>query len=150
MQSRAWMVMRSLSARIFFGYFLVLGVVAYAALSYFSNAIKPAVRQTMEETMVEEAGLLAELIEARIAPGEVVPRDLDDTFHELAGRDLLAVINGVDKARFSQRIYVTDAKGFVRFDSTGQDLGADYSRWNNVKLALAGKYGARSTHNPDP
>ena len=74
MRSRAWMLVRSLSARIFFGYFLVLGVVAYAALNYFSNAIKPAVRQTMEETMVEEVGLLAEVIQAQLGPDEVVPQ----------------------------------------------------------------------------
>jgi len=47
MRSRPWSLLGSLSARIFFGYFLVLGVVAYAALNYFLNAIKPAVRQTM-------------------------------------------------------------------------------------------------------
>jgi len=150
MRSRTWRVVRSLSARIFLGYFLVLGVVAYASLSYFSNAIKPAVRQTMEEAMVDEAGLLAVLIEARIGTGEVVPRELEGAFRELSRRDLLALINGVAKHRWDQRVYITDARGFVRFDSTAADLGADYSRWNNVKLALEGKYGARSTHYPAP
>ncbi|HWO13139.1 MAG TPA: two-component system sensor histidine kinase CreC, partial [Polyangiaceae bacterium] len=31
-------------------------------------------------------------------------------------------------------------------DSTGQDVGRDYSRWNDVYLTLRGHYGARTTH----
>ena len=42
---------------------------------------------------------------------------------------------------FDFRAYVTEA----RFDSSGEALGADYSRWNDVYLTLQGKYGARST-----
>jgi two-component system, OmpR family, sensor histidine kinase CreC len=150
MRNRAVAVVQSLSVRIFLGYFLVLGVAGYAALNYFSSAIKPAVRQTMEETMVEEVNLLAELVQANLGPGETIPEAFGPVFRDLSKRDLLAVINGVDKRRFNQRVYVTDAHGIVRFDSTSTDLGADYTRWNNVKLAMAGKYGARSTHSPGP
>src|SRR5678816_2681829 len=42
-------------------------------------------------------------------------------------------------------IYVTDARGIVVFDSSGRDVGKDYSRWNDVYLTLRGRYGARST-----
>lgn len=34
-------------------------------------------------------------------------------------------------------------------DSSGQDVGKDYSRWNDVYLTLRGQYGARSTRS-DP
>ena len=49
----------------------------------------------------------------------------------------------------SYRIYVTDARGLVVFDSAGRDVGKDYSRWNDVYLTLRGRYGARSTRS-DP
>jgi len=44
---------------------------------------------------------------------------------------------------------VTDAAGTVVFDSSGRDLGRDFSRWNDVYLTLRGRYGARSTRS-DP
>src|SRR3546814_3758435 len=37
----------------------------------------------------------------------------------------------------------------VVFDSSGRDVGRDYSRWNDVYLTLRGEYGARSTRS-DP
>jgi two-component system sensor histidine kinase CreC len=40
---------------------------------------------------------------------------------------------------------VTDAKGTVLLDSTGEAVGQDYSKWNDVYLTLRGEYGARST-----
>jgi hypothetical protein len=56
---------------------------------------------------------------------------------------------GLAKNQVSHRIYVTDAKGIVLLDSSGQALGKDYSRWNDVYLTLRGQYGARSTRS-DP
>ncbi|MBL8995281.1 MAG: two-component system sensor histidine kinase CreC, partial [Spirochaetia bacterium] len=37
----------------------------------------------------------------------------------------------------------------VVFDSSGSNLGADYSHWNNIHLTLQGKYGARASRS-DP
>ena len=60
----------------------------------------------------------------------------------LADRDPGAEIWGFPKRRIGTRVYVTDASGIVVFDSTGADLGQDYSRWNDVYLTLRGRYGA--------
>ncbi len=35
--------------------------------------------------------------------------------------------------------------GIVLLDSTGRDVGKDYSRWNDVACTLRGQYGARTT-----
>jgi two-component system sensor histidine kinase CreC len=43
------------------------------------------------------------------------------------------------------RATVVDGQGHVLFDSRGRSLGADFSRWRDVRLALEGKYGARTT-----
>jgi len=56
-----------------------------------------------------------------------------------------AQIWGLAKNQVSHRIYVTDAHGIVLLDSSGEALGKDYSRWNDVYLTLRGQYGARST-----
>ncbi|HEV8695994.1 MAG TPA: two-component system sensor histidine kinase CreC, partial [Lysobacter sp.] len=63
----------------------------------------------------------------------------------LRGRKVDASIWGLRKHAMSYRIYVTDDRGIVVFDSDGRDIGKDYSRWNDVYLTLRGGYGARST-----
>jgi two-component system, OmpR family, sensor histidine kinase CreC len=134
----------SLGARIFLAYFLVLSVPAYAALRYFTDAIKPAARQTTEEMEVEEANLLAAILEVQEQTAWKA------AFERFYARDFDATISGVEKNHGNQRVYVTNASGIVTFDSKGVDLGQDYGRWNNVRLTLAGKYGARSTHMGGP
>ena len=63
----------------------------------------------------------------------------------LVQRDVRAQIWNFRKQSFDYRIYVTDARGIVVYDSARQAVGKDYSRWNDVYLTLRGKYGARST-----
>ena len=40
---------------------------------------------------------------------------------------------------------MTNDKGIVLYDSTGQDVGKDYSKWRDVALSLRGEYGARTS-----
>jgi two-component system sensor histidine kinase CreC len=42
-------------------------------------------------------------------------------------------------------VYVTDRDGIVLFDSRGRDVGRSYLDWRDVRLTLAGAYGARTT-----
>ena len=44
------------------------------------------------------------------------------------------------------RVYVTDRKGRVVFDSQGRRWAQDFSRWRDVALTLEGQYGARTTN----
>ena len=45
----------------------------------------------------------------------------------------------------SIRIYITDDKGIVIYDSDRKQIGKDFSQWRDVKLTLEGKYGARAS-----
>lgn len=141
--------LRAFAIRVFIGYFLVLGGAAYFALDYFSEAVKPAVRQTIEELLVEEAHLLATVLEADAAPGGLVSERFRATWSGLEARPVDATIYGVRKTSVAQRVYVTDAAARVVFDSSGRDEGADYSRWNDVTRTLRGEYGARTTKSPE-
>ncbi|RYG75268.1 two-component system sensor histidine kinase CreC, partial [bacterium] len=107
--------------------------------------IKPAVRQSTEETLVDTANLLAELIAPSMRDGTLQQGDLARLLSAFDRREPHARIWGLDKARVNHRIYVTDASGRVLLDSTGRAVGEDYSRWNDVHLTLRGQYGARST-----
>ena len=44
---------------------------------------------------------------------------------------------------------MVDAQGIVLFDSLGRHEGKDFSQWRDVKLALAGHYGARTSPDLD-
>jgi two-component system sensor histidine kinase CreC len=111
----------------------------------FVDEVKPGVRQAMEASLVDTANALAVLAAPDFEAGRIDDGNFARAVDALRGRPLDADISGVRKNTFDYRIYVTDAKGIVVYDSSGQDVGADYSRWNDVYLTLRGQYGARST-----
>ncbi|GAB2611019.1 two-component system sensor histidine kinase CreC [Novilysobacter erysipheiresistens] len=135
--------------RIFLGYFLIVALAALLLAQVFVAQVKPGVRQAMEDTLVDTANVLAELATDDLVAGRIATGAFARRVREVAGRDFGAEIWGFDKRGASYRVYVTDARGIVVFDSSGQALGADYSRWNDVYLTLRGRYGARSTRS-DP
>jgi two-component system sensor histidine kinase CreC len=114
--------------------------------------IDPRYRESAEESLVETAHLMAAQIEQRWAERAVSPAEpvidvavLEPLFRDLYARELDAEIFGFRKTRFELRMTVVDAQGVVLFDSLGRAVGADHSQWRDVKRALEGRYGARTT-----
>lgn len=93
--------------------------------------------------------MLAEILRDDVKAGTLAQSRLPQLLESYGQRRPGAEIWGLAKNQVSHRIYVTDAKGTVLLDSSGNDLGKDYSRWNDVYLTLQGQYGARSTRS-DP
>lgn len=136
--------------RIFLGYFLIVALAAFLLMRVFVVEVKPGVRQSMEDTLVDTANVLAELATTDFIQGRINDGEFARRVRALRGRDFGATIWGFGKRGSTYRIYVTDARGIVVFDSNsvdgkGGDIGKDYSRWNDVYLTLRGRYGARST-----
>jgi two-component system sensor histidine kinase CreC len=135
---------------------ILLGIVlVYAAGSAFLlyrvlADLDPRYRESAEESMVETAYLMATLVEQEVRDGAIATERLRPLFDALYAKRFDARIYGVAKQKVELRVYVTDARGRVLFDSTGRAAGADFSRWNDVVLALRGQYGARSTEGEDP
>jgi len=135
--------------RILLGYFLIVALAALLLGQVFLREVKPGVRQAMEDTLVDTANVLAELATDDFLAGRMDDGAFATRVRALAGRDIGAGIWGFEKREASYRVTVTDDRGIVVFDSAGLDVGADYSRWNDVHLTLRGRYGARSTRS-DP
>ena len=136
--------------RILLGYFLIVALAAILLGRVFVQEVKPGVRQAMEDTLVDTANLLAGQARDDLLAGQIASGRFAASVRALADRDPGAEIWGFGKRRIGTRIYVTDAHGIVVFDSSGRDVGKDYSRWNDVYLTLRGRYGARSTRaDPD-
>ncbi len=134
--------------RIFVGIVLVYALGVGALMWRLLADIDPRYRESAEESLVETAHLMASLLEARSAGG------LDTTWMEPLFRDLYARrfeanIFGIKKESVELRATVVDANGIVLFDSLGRHEGKDFSQWRDVKRALAGQYGARTSPDLD-
>lgn len=139
-----------LGQRLLVFYFLILGLVGWFVLDLVFGQAKPLVRQSAEETLVDAANLLAEIVAEDTNNGEIViTPSLRQALNRYAGRTPDANIWGLKKDRIHTHIYITGPTGTVLFDSKGQDEGQDFSRWNDVHLTLQGRYGARTTRS-DP
>ena len=139
-----------LGVRIFLVYFLFVGLAGWFVLDLVFGQAKPLVRQSAEETLVDAANLLAEIVAEDARNGEIViTPSLRQALNRYAGRTPDADIWGLKKDRIHTHIYITGPTGTVLFDSKGQDEGEDFSRWNDVHLTLQGRYGARTTRS-DP
>jgi two-component system, OmpR family, sensor histidine kinase CreC len=139
----------SLWARLFLFYAAFVALAGWFVVRRVIDEVKPAVRQSTEETLVNTANLIAELARDDLRAGRVAEGHLPELLSRYAQRRVSANIWGLPKTRIEERIYVVDRRGIVVFDSTGRDVGTDYSRWNDVYLTLRGQYGARSTRD-DP
>jgi two-component system sensor histidine kinase CreC len=121
--------------RIFFGFFVIVGLAAVLTLRVFVQEVKPGVREAMEDTLVDTANVLAELAADDMKQGRIADGDFARHLASLPDRPLEAGIWGLTKRAQGYRIYITDARGIVRFDSAGTATNADYSRWNDVYAA---------------
>ncbi|NOI60193.1 two-component system sensor histidine kinase CreC [Vibrio coralliilyticus] len=139
-----------LGLRLFFLYFVLVGMTAYTVSTTVIQELKPTVRQTTEETLVDMASLLAVLAEEDVANGQISESRFSKLLTAYGLREPEARIWEIGKKAINHRIYITDKDGIVIADSWQQDVGEDYSRWNDVYLTLRGQYGARSTaEDPD-
>jgi two-component system, OmpR family, sensor histidine kinase CreC len=127
------------SFRILLGYFLIVGIAGAFVLKIVVDEIKPSVRETIEEVMVDTANLLAELASADLQKSSFTES------HFAAAVDAYSKLWHFEKETLDFDVSITDAMGIVVFDSTGKGLGKDYSKWRNIALTLKGKYGARSS-----
>ncbi len=131
--------------RIFIGILLAyafgVGLLMYRQL----EDIDPRYRESAEENLVETAQLMATLLEGSSRDGTLQVDALGPVFQALYARRFKADIYGFEKTRVELRMTVVDRGGTVVFDSTNRSLGADHSLWRDIRRALQGEYGARTT-----
>lgn len=135
----------NVSIRLFFGYFLVVGLAAWFVLNIFTHETEPGIRQATEETLVDSAHVLAEIAAPELAAKRIERGPFADAVRAAIRRSPQADISGVHKESIDFRIYVTDAQGIVVYDSKNAALGEDFSQWRDIARVMRGEYGARST-----
>ena len=147
----------SYSLRAFAIYFVILGTLIWFTLDNAIERLNDGMRQSAESVIVDIAHILAAFIEDEAASGNkttapnkdqlVINSDqLQRVFTGVKARVLDAQIYQVSKTQVDSEVTITDQNGIVIYDSTGKNLGKDYSRWRDVKLTLEGEYGARTSY----
>lgn len=131
--------------RIFLGILLAYVIGVGLLMVRQLEDIDPRYRESAEENLVETAQLMATLIEGVSRDGTLQVDALGPLFQALYARRFKADIYGFEKTRVEMRLAVVDRGGTVVFDSTNRSLGADHSLWRDIRRALQGEYGARTT-----
>jgi len=137
----------AIRTRIFLVYLLLVGGGAWYLVGWAMNTVRPRYLESMEESLVDAANLFASAVEADAVTDDVIKPDaLRRLFDPAYRRTLHAQIYSLLKTDVDLRIYVTDTTGRVIYDSDhGANEGKDYSQWRDVRLTLAGEYGARGS-----
>lgn len=132
-------------SRIFLALLLIYAVGMAFVLYRVVSDLDPRYRESAEESLVETSQILATLVEQDVRDGAIDTARLDALFKSTYARKFDVQIFSVNKTRVELRAYVTDRQGWVIYDSTGLTTGQDFSQWRDVRLALRGEYGARTT-----
>lgn len=135
----------SFNFRVFLSYFLILGIAIYLLLNAFMSELKPGVRQSTEDALVDMSNVLAELVAEDFNSGRILDENFAKSMERFLQRAYRAQISFIDKKQSHIRVYITDKTGLVVYDSENIAVGENYSQWNDVYLTLRGQYGARST-----
>lgn len=134
------------SSKIFISIILVLGLGFWGYGYWLMKEIRSQYAQSMEDSLVDFSNVLASYLSAQSENGKLYFRDFGEAFRNFRKLEFNAKIHGVVKDSSPIHAYVTDDKGIVVFDSRNpENVGQDYSSWNDVYLTLRGEYGARST-----
>jgi two-component system sensor histidine kinase CreC len=132
--------------RIFLVFVVVVAGGFYFLVQWLGDDLRPRYLESLEEPLVDVAHVLAELLAPEFAVAQPDTARLREVFERVYERRFSAQIYALEKQHVDMRVYVTDARGIVLFDSDPRrDEGRDYSRWNDVLLTLRGRYGARSS-----
>ncbi|MFO1526463.1 MAG: two-component system sensor histidine kinase CreC [Turneriella sp.] len=135
---------------------LLLSLFITAALAFWlvgrelRDDVKFRYFQILEDGLNETAALLATQVEqSSRGKATLSTALLRDIVAATLSRRVEAEIFGIRKSAVSLRVYVTDARGIVIYDSAGIAEGKDYSKWNDVYRTLHGSYGARSSRDDE-
>jgi len=135
-----------LAVRILIAFFLITSLGFYYLTHDVLTNIRVRYLEGVEESLVDGARIMAAMASHDMETGAFAPDKLQAMFARAYSREFASKIYHLDKTSVDMRVYITDNRGLLLFDSLDQDpKGTDYSQWRDVSLTLDGKYGARSS-----
>jgi len=140
--------MHRLSVKLFFAFCVVIWAVLLVIGYFVQRSISANYLLTLEEGMFGEAKVLAASTEAALANGKELG-ELESLFRASRDAQQTKLRHFHLTAREMETRYLLyDEKGTVLFDSNMPSRkGENFSAWRDVRRALGGGYGARTTIN---
>jgi two-component system sensor histidine kinase CreC len=136
----------SLRNRLLIVFTLLIAVAATLGSREFLQEFRRGYAELVEGLMYDFSSSLATQVErdASAQGGTLHPEKIAEIYQRIRGRSEGRRAAGKTDPIFN--IYAVDSTGRVLFSSRDpEEVGRDYSRWNDVFLTLRGKYGSRST-----
>ncbi|MDO5652294.1 MAG: two-component system sensor histidine kinase CreC [Moraxella sp.] len=136
----------SIFFRLWLCFVLLIVIACGLVWHHTQQTLRPSAKRVVEDTLVDTSRLLAEIVATDVA--NAVHGNAPLAIHlPISPASVLShTPTWYDQKTHSQLIlYITDDTGTVLYDNTGQNVGADFSQWNDVYLSLRGEYGARSS-----
>jgi two-component system sensor histidine kinase CreC len=125
---------------------LIFVVCFYYPIDWVLENLRTRYLESVEDPLVDQANILAGIVGFEMETDQFDTEKLYKVFANVYDRPVSARIYDLVKTHVDMKIYITDKKGKVIFDSENrQKIGADYSQWRDVYLTLKGQYGARTT-----
>ena len=122
------------------------------SIYYFYDWVQDSSRrhylEAAEEVLVDQLIFLKSVVEKNTEPSAQEPdiQAVKNYWESISDNYPEAKIYQITKKNSDQYIYITDISGKVTYHSQNDEFtGHDFSAWRNVKLAMKGNYGARST-----
>lgn len=134
----------SLLVRLLLTFSLIIAGGFVGLTHWVRGGLRESYSQVVEESLVDISVLLSTLLEKR-GFHEKSFEELEELFQSYQKKSLKAPIFGFVKSQTSLGVYVTDDTGKVLFSTVKEQVGKDFSQWNDVHRTLSGQYGARST-----
>ena len=135
-----------LGLRIFGCYLLIFCLCFAYPVGWVLDTLRTRYLEGVEDPLVDQANVLAELVGYKMAREEFSADDLSAVFQRIYARDLNTQIYHLTKSNVDVAVYITDTAGRVIFHSRDPgEVGRDYTHWRDVQLTLQGSYGARTT-----
>ena len=132
--------------RIFVCYLIIFAACFYYSANWMKDKVRFRYLEGVEDPLVDQANILATMVGRDLEEKQFSTDRLYQVFDDVYRRRLSARIYEFDKTNVDMNIYITDKNGKVIFDAQNRDnVGADFTKWRDVRLTLEGAYGARST-----
>lgn len=134
----------SLRRRLFFTLCVVVLIGFFGIARWIRGELRNSYAQVVEEILIDYAHLVSAYIENNQMSAHSF-ESLGKMFAQSKAHNINAKIFDFVKTNSNLEMYVTDNKGLVVFSTKKDEIGKNFSQWNDVYRTLRGEYGSRST-----
>jgi two-component system sensor histidine kinase CreC len=146
MMSLWWSPFYNLRWRLVIVALCAMGASGWWLSSLVAGQLHRNYQEAIEESLVDTSILLAGILAQQTQQNVLQIADFSQSIQQAQRHQFTAKIYDLVKNDIGTNILITDAQGIVLYDSLDpENMGKDFSRWNDIARTIQGRYGARAT-----